>query len=183
MTVGDLYGMQTFDQSLVQLYRNGLVERADAVAHAERPGEMRFSLDRADFDRERAVVEPAPTPAPAADVAADPMAEPAGRDGSRGARRELIRALLVVDGPGRLEGARQQRRARVEHVLELGAGPVVRRPRRVGAGSFVPSSVPARGRRARRTGAAGRRAEIGRERGVCSRRSGRRRGVGSARVR
>lgn len=63
MTVGELYGMQTFDQSLVQLYRNGLVERADAVAHATAPGEMRFALDRADLERERAVVEPSPTPA------------------------------------------------------------------------------------------------------------------------
>jgi twitching motility protein PilT len=64
MTVGELYGMQTFDQSLVQLYRNGLVERVDAVAHSTAPGEMRFSLDRADLDRERAVVAPAPTAAP-----------------------------------------------------------------------------------------------------------------------
>ena len=53
MTVGELYGMQTFDQSLVHLYRNGLVERADAVAHATAPGEMRFALDRADLERER----------------------------------------------------------------------------------------------------------------------------------
>src|SRR4029078_11123530 len=60
MTVAELYGMQTFDQSLVQLYRNGLVEREDAVAHASAPGEMRFSLDRADLDRERAVNAPAP---------------------------------------------------------------------------------------------------------------------------
>jgi twitching motility protein PilT len=57
MTVGDLYGMQTFDQSLVQLYRNGLVERGDAVAHASAPGEMRFSLDRVDLERERAEVQ------------------------------------------------------------------------------------------------------------------------------
>ena len=35
MTHGDLYGMQTFDQSLVQLYRNGLVASDDALAHAE----------------------------------------------------------------------------------------------------------------------------------------------------
>src|SRR5207247_3518808 len=34
MAHGDLYGMQTFDQSLVHLYRNGLVARDDAVAHA-----------------------------------------------------------------------------------------------------------------------------------------------------
>jgi len=31
MTHGDLYGMQTFDQSLVHLYRNGLVAREDAT--------------------------------------------------------------------------------------------------------------------------------------------------------
>lgn len=66
MTVGELYGMQTFDQSLVQLYRNGLVERADAVAHASAPGEMRFALDRADVDRERQVVPPPPAAAAAA---------------------------------------------------------------------------------------------------------------------
>jgi twitching motility protein PilT len=75
MTVGELYGMQTFDQSLVQLYRNGLIERGDAVAHAQAPGEMRFSLDRADTDRERAVVAPAPAPAPG--PAAAPAAEAA----------------------------------------------------------------------------------------------------------
>jgi hypothetical protein len=65
MLVGELYGMQTFDQSLVQLYRNGLVERADAVAHASAPGEMRFALDRADLERERAAVAPAPPARPA----------------------------------------------------------------------------------------------------------------------
>jgi twitching motility protein PilT len=74
MTVGELYGMQTFDQSLVQLYRNGLVERTDAVAHAAAPGEMRFSLDRADLERERAVVAPPPAPTPAAPPASRPGA-------------------------------------------------------------------------------------------------------------
>jgi twitching motility protein PilT len=79
MTVGELYGMQTFDQSLVHLYRNGLVERTDAVAHATAPGEMRFSLDRADVDRERAVDAPAPAPAPAPEAPASeaPAAAPA----------------------------------------------------------------------------------------------------------
>jgi twitching motility protein PilT len=75
MIGGDLYGMQTFDQSLVQLYRNGLIARVDAVAHARAPGEMRFSLDRADAEREREVVAPAPAP-PAARSAA-PAAVPA----------------------------------------------------------------------------------------------------------
>jgi hypothetical protein len=76
MTVGELYGMQTFDQSLVQLYRNGLVERDDAVAHSSAPGEMRFALDRADLERERAVVAPAPAspPAPAIPAVRAPAA-------------------------------------------------------------------------------------------------------------
>ncbi|MEX1007033.1 MAG: PilT/PilU family type 4a pilus ATPase [Acidimicrobiia bacterium] len=51
MADGDLYGMQTFDQSLVHLYQGGLVARADALAHADEPSEMRFELDRADFER------------------------------------------------------------------------------------------------------------------------------------
>jgi twitching motility protein PilT len=51
MTQGDLYGMQTFDQSVLQLYRNGLINRNDAVAASSEPSEMRFALDRADFER------------------------------------------------------------------------------------------------------------------------------------
>ncbi len=83
MTVGELYGMQTFDQSLVQLYRNGLVERVDAVAHAQAPGEMRFSLDRADMERDHAVTPPptmapraTPAPAPAPPAPAPPVPAP-----------------------------------------------------------------------------------------------------------
>ena len=52
MANGDLYGMQTFDQSLMHLYRAGLIGRTDALAHANEPAEMRFELDRADFERE-----------------------------------------------------------------------------------------------------------------------------------
>ncbi len=51
MEHGDLYGMQTFDQSLAHLYRDGLVTRANALEHAESPGELRFTLDHADFER------------------------------------------------------------------------------------------------------------------------------------
>ena len=54
MEQGDLYGMQTFDQSIVQLYRNGLITRNDAVAAAREPSEMRFAVDRADFERNQA---------------------------------------------------------------------------------------------------------------------------------
>ena len=52
MVDGDLYGMQTFDQSLVHLYHGGLVD-ACRRARARRPNraEMRFELDRADFER------------------------------------------------------------------------------------------------------------------------------------
>jgi twitching motility protein PilT len=69
MIHGDLYGMQTFDQSLVHLYRNGLVARDDAIAHANAASEMRFSLDRADLERERDAPM-APPEMPAAPTAA-----------------------------------------------------------------------------------------------------------------
>lgn len=51
MEHGDLYGMQTFDQSLLHLYSNGLITRAEAVACAVVQSEMRFSVDRADEER------------------------------------------------------------------------------------------------------------------------------------
>jgi len=60
MAQGDLYGMQTFDQSVVQLYGNGLITRNDAVAAAREPSEMRFAVDRADFERQQAPGAPAP---------------------------------------------------------------------------------------------------------------------------
>ncbi|MDQ1431561.1 MAG: twitching motility protein PilT [Actinomycetota bacterium] len=62
MVHGDLYGMQTFDQSLVHLYRNGLVARDDAIAHANAASEMRFSLDRADLERTQETPPPPPPP-------------------------------------------------------------------------------------------------------------------------
>jgi twitching motility protein PilT len=62
MADGDLYGMQTFDQSLVQLYEAGLVTRADVLAHADEASEARFALDRADFERGDAIVQEPPPP-------------------------------------------------------------------------------------------------------------------------
>jgi twitching motility protein PilT len=73
MEHGDLYGMQTFDQGLVHLYRNGLVGRDDAIAHANGPSEMKFSLERADLERLAATVPPAPPPT-APHVQAPPLA-------------------------------------------------------------------------------------------------------------
>jgi twitching motility protein PilT len=52
MIDGALYGMQTFDQSLVELYTAGLVGRDEVVAQAVAPAEIRFALDRADAARE-----------------------------------------------------------------------------------------------------------------------------------
>jgi twitching motility protein PilT len=68
MESGDLYGMQTFDQSLAQLYRDGLVSRADALQHADGPAELRYVLDRSDFDRGNSAPAPAPVPAEAQSV-------------------------------------------------------------------------------------------------------------------
>jgi twitching motility protein PilT len=65
MTHGDLYGMQTFDQSLVHLYGNGLIERDDAIAHSDASSEMRFALDRADLERQRETPAPPPVAATA----------------------------------------------------------------------------------------------------------------------
>jgi twitching motility protein PilT len=74
MVHGDLYGMQTFDQSLVHLYRNGLVARDDAIAHANAASEMRFSLDRADLERTQETPPPLPPPT-APHVPAPPLVE------------------------------------------------------------------------------------------------------------
>jgi Tfp pilus assembly ATPase PilU len=72
MTRGDLYGMQTFDQSLVHLYRNGLIARADATRHAAAPSELKFALDRADDER-MAEAPAAPPPPTAPHVEAPPL--------------------------------------------------------------------------------------------------------------
>ena len=97
--------MQTFDQSLVQLYRNGLVARDDAVAHADAVSEMRFSLDRADLERERA----APVAAPVAATGLRPGATPGAQSPSVGRADSNARASIGVrasstrssSGPGR----------------------------------------------------------------------------------
>ena len=60
MEQGDLYGMQCNDASVLDLYRNGLISRVAAVAAAREPSEMRFSLDRADFDRSHGGTPSAP---------------------------------------------------------------------------------------------------------------------------
>src|SRR5438477_9290973 len=44
---GEYYGMQTFDQSLFNLYKNGLVALRDAMAAASHPHDFRIALQQA----------------------------------------------------------------------------------------------------------------------------------------
>jgi twitching motility protein PilT len=44
---GEYYGMQTFDQSLFNLYKNGLVGLRDALAAASHPHDFRIALQQA----------------------------------------------------------------------------------------------------------------------------------------
>ena len=48
---GEMWGMQTFDQSLAGLYRRGLVARDDALAHATYEPGLAVMLDEADRTR------------------------------------------------------------------------------------------------------------------------------------
>ena len=139
--------MQTFDQSLVQLYRNGLVaqRRRD---RARRRGQRDALLPRPRRPRARTRAV-APAPASVQPAAVQPAAvQPARPLGQPDVARR--------SAAGRFERARQHRRAGVEHVLELGARAVVRRPRgRSGLGTA---------RRRRRVVGARRRAGDGRRR-------------------
>ena len=44
---GEYYGMQTFDQSLLNLYKNGLVSLRDAMAISSNPHDLRVALQQA----------------------------------------------------------------------------------------------------------------------------------------
>jgi twitching motility protein PilT len=44
---GEYYGMQTFDQSLLNLYKNGLIGLRDALATASHPHDLRIALQQA----------------------------------------------------------------------------------------------------------------------------------------
>ncbi len=69
MSEGEYYDMQTFDQSLVGLYRRGLVDRDAALHHATSPPSLRVELEQ--VDREHGVAPPPATP-----YAAPPVAHP-----------------------------------------------------------------------------------------------------------
>jgi twitching motility protein PilT len=44
---GEYYGMQTFDQSLFDLFKDGMVSLRDALAAASRPEDLRIALQTA----------------------------------------------------------------------------------------------------------------------------------------
>jgi twitching motility protein PilT len=44
MAESEFYGMQTFDQHLIALYRDGVVELEDALAVASNPHDLRVAL-------------------------------------------------------------------------------------------------------------------------------------------
>ncbi|HLF41658.1 MAG TPA: PilT/PilU family type 4a pilus ATPase [Acidimicrobiia bacterium] len=47
ITEGEYYGMQTFDQSLFGLYKNGMIGLRDALAAASHPHDLRIALQQA----------------------------------------------------------------------------------------------------------------------------------------
>ena len=54
---GAYYGMQTFDQSLLSLYEQGIVTRRDALATATNTHDLRLKLDHLDLSRAQAELE------------------------------------------------------------------------------------------------------------------------------
>ena len=46
---GEYYGMQTFDQSLLALYEEGLISRRDAIATATKTHDLRLKMDTSDL--------------------------------------------------------------------------------------------------------------------------------------
>jgi twitching motility protein PilT len=57
---GEYYGMQTFDQSLLALYEQGLVTRRDALTTATNTHDLRLKLDHLDLTRAQADLESEP---------------------------------------------------------------------------------------------------------------------------
>ncbi len=47
---GGYYGMQTFDQHLLELYRNGEIKRADAVGAATQPHDLVLAIAQVDAE-------------------------------------------------------------------------------------------------------------------------------------
>jgi twitching motility protein PilT len=75
MRDGEYYDMQTFDQSLLALYRRGLVERDAALQHATSAPALRVELEQ--VDRERGLAAPPPPPPPPGPPLHVPLPAPA----------------------------------------------------------------------------------------------------------
>jgi twitching motility protein PilT len=58
---GEFYGMQTFDQSLLHLYEQGVVNRRDALATATNTHDLRLKMDHLDLSRAQQDLEGQPT--------------------------------------------------------------------------------------------------------------------------
>jgi len=79
MRDGEYYEMQTFDQSLLNLYRRGLVEREAALHHATSAPALRVELEQVDRTRGNGQSNPASAlPALGASAAGQPMPPPGG---------------------------------------------------------------------------------------------------------
>ena len=57
---GEYYGMQTFDQSLLHLYADGVVSRRDALSTASNPHDLRLKMEHYELQREHDAPRPAP---------------------------------------------------------------------------------------------------------------------------
>ena len=47
-----MLGMRTFDQSIVQLFRQGMISEEIAIHNADRPSDMKIKLHKARFSDE-----------------------------------------------------------------------------------------------------------------------------------
>jgi hypothetical protein len=77
MRDGEYYDMQTFDQSVLALYRRGLVDQEAALQHATSAPALRVELEQVDRERNGGGAPVGPVPgAHRADGAAAPFAYP-----------------------------------------------------------------------------------------------------------
>jgi twitching motility protein PilT len=57
---GEYYGMETFDQSLLRLYADGVVSRRDALSTASNPHDLRLKMEHLELNREQEEAVPRP---------------------------------------------------------------------------------------------------------------------------
>jgi len=88
MREGEYYEMQTFDQSLLNLYRRGLVERDAALHHATSAPALRIDLEQVDRTRGEGLSTPASALLPPP-PAGRPMPPPGGMPVPGGSPLEL----------------------------------------------------------------------------------------------